>query len=96
MKISFKNPNAMNINHHPNFYFSAYPLKVLNLPEEKKSYLHIFYKRENKNKKLLVNAKVLPMTLAAHDEAVKNSKEKQNTQPDNIEERDNDWFASYE
>ena len=93
MKSPSNNPNAMKDNHPPNFYFSAYPLKALNLPEEKKAYLHI-YKRENKNNRALVHSKILPMTLAAHEEAVKKSKEK--IQPDNIEERESEWFANYE
>ena len=81
----------------PSFYFSAYPLKVLNQQEpEKKSYLHIITKPKGK-KKYAEGLKVLPMVnpYTKKDEARLQAVSKQN-QPDNIEERDSDWFASYE
>lgn len=81
----------------PSFYFSAYPLKVLNQQEpEKKSYLHIITKPKGK-KKYAEGLKVLPMVnpYTKKDEARLQDLNKQN-QPDNIEERDSDWFASYE
>lgn len=94
MKNTFKKPTAMkNFNRLPEFNFSAYPLKALNLPaEEKKSYLHI-YKKQSKTKPLF-HARILPMTLSQHEQAVKEYKE--NKQNDNMEERESDWFASYE
>ena len=81
----------------PNFYFSAYPLKVLNQQEpEKKSYLHIYSKPKDK-KKYAEGLKVLPMVnpYTKKEEARLQNVTRQN-QPDNIEERDSDWFASYE
>ena len=80
----------------PNFYFSAYPLKVLNQQEpEKKSYLHIITKPSGK-KKYSEGLKVLPMVnpYSAKDEA--RLSQNLNNYKDNIEERDSDWFASYE
>ena len=81
----------------PNFYFSAYPLKVLNQTEpEKKSYLHIYSKPKGK-KKYAEGLKVLPMVnpYTKRDEA-RLQKIIRQTQPDNVEQRDSDWFASYE
>ena len=81
----------------PNFYFSAYPLKVLNQQEsEKKSYLHIYTKPKGK-KKYAESLKVLPMVnpYTEKDEARLEDLGKQH-QPDNVEQRDSDWFASYE
>ena len=96
MKTLFKNSGTMKNNHQPIFYFSAYPLKALNLPEdEKKTYLHI-YKRENNTGRKQVGLKVLPMTFADHERAVNESKNVKTIQPDNIEDRESDWFASYE
>ena len=43
MKLLLKNPPTMKSPGQPNFYFSAYPLKVIKEQEtEKKSYLHIY------------------------------------------------------
>jgi len=82
----------------PNFYFSAYPLKVIKEREsEKKSYLHIYTNPKSK-KKYAEGLKILPMVnpYSKKDEArLLQSLNKQN-QPDNVEERDSDWFASYE
>ena len=82
----------------PNFYFSAYPLKVIKEQEaEKKSYLHIYTNPKSK-KKYAEGLKILPMVnpYSKKDEArLLQSLNKQN-QPDNVEERDSDWFASYE
>ncbi len=81
----------------PNFYFSAYPLKVLNKQEpEKKSYLHI-YSRPKDKKKYAESLKVLPMVnpYTEKDEVRLQNVTRQN-QPDNVEHRDSDWFASYE
>ena len=85
----------MKNNPRPNFYFSAYPLKALNLPEEKKPYLHI-YKREIKSNRPAVHSKVLPMSLASYEKAVKEFNEAIQKQPDNIDQRETEWFASYE
>lgn len=86
----------MKNNHQPTFYFSAYPLKALNLPEEeKKSYLHIYSKGNNSIKKS-VHSKVLPMTNAQHEQAINEANAKTKIQPDNIEESGSEWFASYE
>ena len=81
----------------PNFYFSAYPLKVLNQKEpEKKSYLHIYSNPKGK-KKYAEGLKVLPMVnpYTEKDEARLQKVTRQH-QPDNVEHRDSDWFASYE
>ena len=82
----------------PNFYFSAYPLKVLNQQEpEKKSYLHI-YTRPSGKKKYADGLKILPMVnpYSQKDEARLLQNLNKQTQQDNVEERDSDWFASYE
>ena len=82
----------------PHFYFSAYPLKVIKEQEsEKKSYLHIYTDPKSK-KKYAEGLKILPMVnpYSKKDEArLLQSLNKQN-QPDSVEERDSDWFASYE
>ena len=82
----------------PNFYFSAYPLKVIKEQEaEKKSYLHIYTNPKSKTE-YAEGLKILPMVnpYSKKDEArLLQSLNKQN-QPDNVEERDSDWFASYE
>lgn len=78
------------------FYFSAYPLKALNLSDaEKKSYLHI-YTNSDKSIKRTINSKVLPMVNPYIDQKTETTKEKKINPPDHIEERENDWFASYE
>jgi len=82
----------------PNFYFSAYPLKVLNQQErEKKSYLHV-HTKPNGKKKYAESLKVLPMVnpYSQKDEArlLKNAIRQHH--PDKVEDRDSDWFASYE
>jgi hypothetical protein len=82
----------------PNFYFSAYPLKVLNQKEpEKKPYLHIYSKSRGK-KKYAEGLKVLPMVnpYTEKEEAKLIQNLNKPNQPDNLEERDSDWFASYE
>ena len=78
------------------FYFSAYPLKALNLPEEEhKAYFHI-YKKQDKIIKRSVSSKILPMIPAYKETALENSTVVKTEQPDHIEERESDWFASYE
>ena len=98
MKLLLKNPPIMKSQGQPNFYFSAYPLKVIKEQEaEKKSYLHIYTNPKSK-KKYAEGLKILPMVnpYSKKDEArLLQSLNKQN-QPDNVEERDSDWFASYE
>ena len=98
MKLILPNPPTMKNPVQPSFYFSAYPLRVLNQKEpEKKSYLHIYTKPSGK-KKYAESLKVLPMVnpYTEKDEArLANNLNKQG-QPDNVEERDSDWFASYE
>ena len=82
----------------PNFYFSAYPLKVLNQQEpEKKSYLHIYSKSRDK-KKYSEGLKILPMVnpYTSKDEVRLMQTLNKQTQPDNVEERESDWFANYE
>jgi len=98
MKLSIKNPTTMKTPGQPNFYFSAYPLKVIENPgTEKKSYLHI-YSRARDKKKYAEGLKVLPMVnpySKKEETRLTQSLDKRN-QPDNVEERDSDWFASYE
>ena len=97
MKLLSTKSFAMKTPGQPNFYFSAYPLKVLNQQEpEKKSYLHIITKPKGK-KKYAESLKVLPMVnpYTEKDEVRLQNINKQN-QPNSIEERDSDWFASYE
>lgn len=82
----------------PNFYFSAYPLKVIKEQEaEKKSYLHIYTNPKSK-KKYAEGLKILPMVnpYSKKDEARLLQNVIKQIQPDNVEERDSDWFASYE
>jgi len=82
----------------PNFYFSAYPLKVIKEADtEKKSYLHIYTRSSNK-KKYAEGLKILPMInpYSKKDEARLLQNVNKQIQPDNVEERDSDWFASYE
>jgi hypothetical protein len=78
------------------FYFSAYPLKALNLSDaEKKSYLHI-YSKSDKSTKRSLHSKILPMVnpyLEVKKEKIVEVKNKLN---DRIEEMDSDWFANYE
>lgn len=80
----------------PNFYFSAYPLKALNLPEEeKKSYLRIYSKKEKIIKRPF-SSKVLPMINPYPEHKTINNTGVKNKPIDQIEERETDWFASYE
>jgi len=82
----------------PNFYFSAYPLKVIKEADtEKKSYLHIYTKSRDR-KKYAEGLKILPMVnpYSQKDEARLLQNLNKQTQQDNVEERDSDWFASYE
>ena len=99
MKLSLKNPPTMKTPGQPNFYFSAYPLKVIkDQPEsEKKSYLHI-YSRSRGKKKYAEGLKILPMVnpYSKRDEARLMQNLNDQNQQDNVEERDSDWFASYE
>ena len=99
MKLSLKNPPTMKTPGQPNFYFSAYPLKVIKeQPDsEKKSYLHI-YSRSRDKKKYAEGLKILPMVnpYSKKDEARLLRSLDNRNQPDNIQERDSDWFASYE
>ena len=99
MKLSLKNPPTMKAPGQPNFYFSAYPLKVIKkeTESEKKSYLHI-YSRSRGKKKYAEGLKILPMVnpYSKKDEARLMRSLDNRNQPDNIEERDSDWFASYE
>ena len=98
MKPSIKNPPTMKTPSQPNFYFSAYPLKVIKGSDtEKNSYLHVYTGSRDK-KKHAEGLKILPMVnpCSKKDEArLMQTLNKQN-QADNIEERDSDWFASYE
>jgi len=98
MKLSIKNPSTMKTPGQPNFYFSAYPLKVIKGSDtEKKSYLHI-YTRPSGKKKYADGLKILPMVnpYSQKDEARLLQNLNKQTQQDNVEERDSDWFASYE
>jgi len=98
MKLLTQKPFTMKSPGQPNFYFSAYPLKVLNQQEpEKKSYLHIYTTAKGK-RKYAEGLKVLPMVnpYTQKDEAKLLKHIIKRTQPDNLEERDSDWFASYE
>ena len=98
MKLSTLNPTNMKKATQPHFYFSAYPLKVINQPEqEKKNYLHIHTKRNGKIK-YSESLKVLPMVNPYSEKDVARLIQKADKQIpcDNIEERDSDWFASYE
>jgi len=98
MKLLIQKPSVMKSPGQANFYFSAYPLKVLNQQEpEKKSYLHIYTTPKGK-KKYAEGLKVLPMVnpYSQKDEAKLLKNVINQNKPDNVEERDSDWFASYE
>ena len=98
MKLISQKPSTMKTPGQPNFYFSAYPLKVLNQQEpEKKTYLHIITKPSGK-KKYSEGLKVLPMVnpYSAKDEARLSENVNKHDHKDHVEDRDSDWFASYE
>ena len=98
MKTLLKIPSTMKSQGQPNFYFSAYPLKVIKEQDaEKKSYLHIYTNPKSK-KKYAEGLKILPMVnpYSKKDEARLLQSLNKLSQPDNMEERDSDWFASYE
>jgi len=98
MKPLLKIPSTMKSQGQPNFYFSAYPLKVIKEQEaEKKSYLHIYTNPKSK-KKYAEGLKILPMVnpYSKKDEVRLLQNLNKHIQPDNVEERDSDWFASYE
>lgn len=103
MKHLSVNPITMKSKNEPKFYFSAYPLKALNLPEEnKKSCLHIYHDK-NGHINRAGRSKVLPMinpykeSIVIHDGAkARMQAAKKNNKHDNIQERDSEWFASYE
>jgi hypothetical protein len=98
MKLSSKNPITMKSFSQPNFYFSAYPLKAIGKSEpETKSYLHIRTRRDGKVK-YAEGLKVLPMVnpYSEKEEMKLTEKIKKQIQPDHVEERDSEWFASYE
>ena len=98
MKLAMQKSTTMKTPGQPNFYFSAYPLKVLNQQKpEKKTYLHIITKPSGK-KKYAEGLKVLPMVnpYSAKDEARLSQNLNKHNQKDHVEERDSDWFASYE
>ena len=102
MKLSTHNPEIMKQPIVPASYFSAYPLKALNLPEpEKKSYLHIITPAGGKEKtKMKYSEKkhVFPMRNVYDEKGrVENLHQSPHqTQQDNMEEKDSEWFASYE
>ena len=98
MKALLKKPSTMKTPGQPNFYFSAYPLKVIkDTDTEKKSYLRIYSRAGNK-KKYAEGLKILPMVnpYSKKDEARLMQSLAKGSQPDNVEERDSDWFSSYE
>jgi hypothetical protein len=98
MKLLLKNPSTMKSQGQPNFYFSAYPLKVIKEQDaEKKSYLHI-YSRPRGKKKYAEGLKILPMVnpYSKKDEARLLQNLNKQSHPDKVEERESDWFASYE
>jgi hypothetical protein len=98
MKLSIKNPPTMKTPGQPNFYFSAYTLKVIKGSDtEKKSTLHIYTGSRDK-KKYAEGLKILPMVnpYSKKDEARLMQSLAKPGRPDNVEERDSDWFANYE
>lgn len=98
MNFVSKYPTAMKSFIQPNFYFSAYPLKAISKEvEEKKSYLHIITKRNGKVK-YSENLKVLPMVnpYDKKEETRLSNLVNKHSHQDKIEDRDADWFASYE
>jgi len=102
MKLLTHNPDIMKQALVPASYFSAYPLKALNLPEtEKKSYLHIITPAGEKEKtkvKYADKKHVFPMRNVYNEIGTMENlpASPHQTTQDNMEEKDSEWFASYE
>jgi hypothetical protein len=99
MKSLMQKSLTMKATNQPNFYFSAYPLKALSQTETvKEPYLRIITNPQGKKKKYAEGLKVLPMVnpYSPKEEARLSEKLNQSVQTDKVEERDSDWFASYE
>jgi hypothetical protein len=102
MKLSTYNPHIMKKAIVPAPFFSAYPLKALNLPEqEKKSYLHIITNatgKDKEKKKYAEKENVFPMHNVYNEKGIPVvvNRPLSQTTTDHIEEKDSDWFASYE
>jgi hypothetical protein len=98
MKKSGLIPAIMKKITEPNFNFTAYPLKALNLPvSDSKSTLHIFTKQKGKAK-YAFDTKVFPMVNPYKEipADTTTARPAEKPQPDNVEEREAEWFASYE
>ena len=98
MKLSIINPATMKKFTEPNFCFSAYPLRVLKQNEtDNKSFLHIHTSKHGL-KKYVVNAKVFPMINPYPVNAAEQTKNRiaNRQDPDSVQERDAEWFSSYE
>ena len=99
MKALSKNPVIMKPASEPNFHFSAYPLKAISKADaEKKSILHI-HTGKTGLKKYVVSTKVLPMVNPYKEKSTRvkhDMPNRDNAQPDHIEDRDAEWFSSYE
>jgi len=79
----------------PAFYFSAYPLKSVNLKENTvKSSLRIQTRKE-KNELFHIESKVLPLTNPYKAEVYKSAGTKVRSS-DAVEETGVEWFCSYE
>jgi hypothetical protein len=79
-----------------NFFFSDYPSQVLNFAtEEKRPYLRV-YKNEDIGAQRSITSKNLPAISAYNDPQLIPSTEEKNIELVHIEERESDWFASYE
>ena len=98
MKALSKYPCTMKIKNQSNPYFSAYPLKIVSRNLEEKKNDHSDSKLTVESKKYADNINVLPMAnpYSKEEEAKFLKKTITNSDPDSAQERENDWFASYE
>lgn len=79
-----------------NFFFSAYPLHTLSsTTEEIRPYLRI-YRNEDKGAQLSITSKILPEADIYNDPTLTIITNEKNIETEHVEERENDWFASYE
>lgn len=84
----------MKSNIHPAFYFSAYPLKSVNLKENTPKPNLRVESKEGKTEFYSIESKVLPLINPYKAESYKS--ESRNRQSDAVQNNGVDWFCSYE
>lgn len=82
-------------NTQPAFYFSAYPLKAVNLKEDTATSSLRVQSREEENELFRIESKVLPLINPYRAEAYK-SPDTQGRRSDAVQETGVEWFCSYE